>query len=320
MRPAAPSAPYTVCIVLPCHNEQGVIGGTARALLTELDALTLAGLARADSFLCCVDDGSTDGTWAEIAQLAATTGRVRGIKLSARFGHANALIAGLFSQRERADILITTDADLQDDPAVLRAMLEQHRAGKRVVYGVRSDRSVDGPAKSLLAGAFYRLMRAFDERTVRGHADFRSAESSVIAELERFGEVNLYLRGLFPLMGYPSAQVHYVRRPRQAGRSKYSYWRLAGLAWQGITSFSIAPLRLVFLLGLLMLLVAMGLGAWVLAARLTGSPIEGWASLTLLLLAFSSLNLMSLGIIGEYVGKIYQEVKRRPRYIIETTL
>lgn len=320
MRAAAPSAPFTVCIVVPCRNEQGVIGGTAQALLTELDDLIALGLAHRGSFLCCVDDGSTDGTWAEIERLAATTGRVRGIKLSARFGHANALVAGLFSQRERADILVTIDADLQDDPAVLRAMLEHHRAGKRVVYGVRSDRRVDGTWKRLFAATFYRLMSTFDERTVRGHADFRSAESSVIAELERFGEVNLYLRGLFPLMGYPSAQVRYVRRPRPSGRSKYPWWRLAGLAWQGITSFSIAPLRLVFLLGLLMLLVAMGLGAWVLGARLTGSPIEGWASLTLLLLAFSSLNLISLGIIGEYVGKIYQEVKHRPRYIIETTI
>ncbi|MBK6343058.1 MAG: glycosyltransferase family 2 protein [Flavobacteriales bacterium] len=314
------SVSFKVCIVLPCRDEQGVVISSARVLLSELDSLQAAGLAHPESYLCCVDDGSRDGTWMEIAQLAAETGRVRGIKLSARFGHPNALIAGLFTNRSQADILITIDADLQDDHAVLRAMLEHHRMGKRVVYGVRVDRKVDGGLKRLLASIFYRVMHAIDHRAVRDHADFRSADSGVIADLERFGEVNLYLRGLFPLIGYPSAEVHFTRQARHAGQSKYSYLKLAGLAWQGITSFSTAPLRMVFVGGLLMSLLAIALGAWVVAARLTGNPIEGWASIALLLLTFSSINLISLGIIGEYVGKIYQEVKQRPRYIIEATV
>lgn len=317
---STPKPPYKLCIVLPCRNEQEVLPATVQALLGEIDALIASGLAHAQSMICCVDDGSSDGTWSVISGLAAGSSRVRGIKLTTRFGHANALIAGLFTHRAQADILITIDADLQDDPSVLKAMLEHHRSGKRVVYAVRHDRQVDGFLQGLTARLFYRLMRAMESRMVAGHADFRSADAGVIADLERFGEVNLYLRGIFPLMGYPSAQVPFIRQARRAGRSKYPTRKLASLAWQGITSFSTAPLRLVFLAGIVMTLLAFALGAWVLVARITGSPIEGWASLTLLLLAFSSVNLISLGIIGEYVGKIYQEVKHRPRYIIEETI
>lgn len=315
-----PRPPFKVCIVVPCYNEQGVISHTARTLLDQLLRLEEEGLASASSFICCVDDGSRDGTWGEIEQLAAATGRVKGIKLSANFGHPNALVAGLFSNRSASDILITIDADLQDDENVIRAMLEHHRDGKRVVYGVRLERRVDSLLKQMLAALYYRLMKVMNDRTIRGHADYRSADAGVIADLERFGEANLYLRGIFPLIGYPSAEVHFARKERHAGVSKYPLRKLVSLAWQGITSFTTTPLRMVFYIGLAMFLLAAGYGTWVLYAALSGSPIEGWASMTLLLITFSSFNLISLGVIGEYVGKIYKEVKQRPRYIIEATV
>lgn len=308
-----------VCIVVPCYNEQGVIGHTARTLLACLDDMAQKGAVSPDSYLCCVDDGSRDATWHDIEALALADQRVRGIKLSANFGHPNALIAGLFSNHHQADVLITIDADLQDDVSVLEQMIRHHREGKRVVYGVRLERKVDGLPKRLAASLFYRTMRLMNERTVRGHADFRSADAQVVQDLERFGEANLYLRGLFPLIGYPSAEVHFTRRERHAGVSKYSYRKLISLAWQGITSFTTAPLKAIFYSGLVIFVLAFFAGCWVVWAALSGDPIEGWASLSLLVLTFAAINMISLGIIGEYVGKIYKEVKQRPRYIIEAT-
>ena len=308
-----------VCIVVPCYNEEGVITHTVDVLLKELDGMATAGLVTTDSYICCVDDGSRDGTWAEIMSVAQAKGRVRGIKLSANFGHPNALVAGLFSNHHEADILITIDADLQDDVAVLTEMLKQHHAGKRVVYGVRLERKVDVLPKRIAAELYYRAMRMMNKRTVRGHADFRSADAHVIKDLERFGEANIYLRGLFPLIGYPSAEVHFVRKERHAGESKYSYRKLMSLAWEGITSFTTTPLKMVFVMGLLMFVVALAIGIWIVWAAFNDQPIQGWASLALLVVTFSAINMIGMGVIGEYVGKIYKEVKRRPRYIIETT-
>jgi glycosyltransferase involved in cell wall biosynthesis len=312
--------PLKTCIVVPCHDEEAVIGHTVAVLLAELDAMAGTGAVTSDSYVCCVDDGSRDHTWEQILRLASEHGRVKGIKLSANFGHPNALVAGLFANHNVADVLITMDADLQDDVSVLARMLEQHHMGKRVVYGVRLERKVDVLPKRIAADLYYKLMRRMNGRTIRGHADFRSADARVIADLEKFDEVNLYLRGLFPLIGYPSAEIHYERRERHAGSSKYSYSRLLSLAWQGITSFTTTPLRMVFYAGITMFLAAMAIGAWAIWAALRGNPIEGWASLTLILSIFSAINMISLGVIGEYIGKIYKEVKHRPRYIIETTV
>jgi glycosyltransferase involved in cell wall biosynthesis len=234
--------PLKTCIVVPCHDEEAVIGHTVAVLLAELDAMAGTGAVTSDSYVCCVDDGSRDHTWEQILRLASEHGRVKGIKLSANFGHPNALVAGLFANHNVADVLITMDADLQDDVSVLARMLEQHHMGKRVVYGVRLERKVDVLPKRIAADLYYKLMRRMNGRTIRGHADFRSADARVIADLEKFDEVNLYLRGLFPLIGYPSAEIHYERRERHAGSSKYSYSRLLSLAWQGITSFTTTPL------------------------------------------------------------------------------
>jgi len=305
--------------VIPCYNEQGVIGHTAGVLLLELDNMAKNGLVSTESYLCCVDDGSRDGTWEEILQTAQADKRVRGIKFSANFGHPNALMAGLLGNHHEAEILVTIDADLQDDVSVISEMMRQHHLGKRVVYGVRLERHVDVLPKRIAAHFFYKVMRAMNRRTIEGHADFRSADARVIADLERFHEVNVYLRGLFPLIGYPSTEVHFTRLDRHAGESKYSYGKLMSLAWQGITSFTTTPLRMVFYVGLIMFLVASLVGVWILWAAWRGNPIQGWASLALMLTTFSAINMVSLGVIGEYIGKIYKEVKRRPRYIIETT-
>lgn len=303
----------------PCYNEQGVIGHTIEVLLAELDKMASSGLVSASSYLCCVDDGSRDDTWHEILQASERDQRVRGIKFSANFGHPNALMAGLLSNHNEAEILVTIDADLQDDVSVIAEMMMHHHQGKRVVYGVRLERAVDVLPKRIAAHLFYKMMRAMNSRTIEGHADFRSADARVIADLERFHEVNVYLRGLFPLIGYPSAEVHFTRLDRHAGESKYSYGRLMSLAWQGVTSFTTTPLRMVFYAGLIMFLVASLVGVWILWAAWRGSPIQGWASLALMLTTFSAINMISLGVIGEYIGKIYKEVKHRPRYIIETT-
>jgi len=315
----SPGSPLKVCVVVPCYNEEGVLGRTVDVLLGELAAMAGAGLASPDSYLCMVDDGSRDATWAEIEQLARDRSHVTGLKLSANFGHQNALIAGLFTQRSNADVLITIDADLQDDVSVISEMLRQHHAGKRVVYGVREDREVDAFGKQVAARAFYALIKRMDKRAIKGHADFRSADAGVVAELERFNEANLYLRGLFPLIGYPSAQVRYVRKERHAGESKYSYRKLMSLAWQGITSFTTAPLKIVLYLGVLMLLIGLAIGAWAVWGLLTGTAVQGWASTVAVVVLFSSMNMIGLGVIGEYTGKIYKEVKQRPRYIVEST-
>lgn len=318
-KPTLAHTPLKVCIVIPCYNEEGVLKHTTDVLLAELKTLAAANKVTQDSFICCVDDGSRDGTWAEILALSAQCQDISGLKLSANFGHQNALVAGLFTMRSRAQVLITIDADLQDDVSVIGRMVDEHLAGKRVVYGVRLDRTVDVLPKRIAADLYYRVIRQMNHRMVRGHADFRSADAQVVADLERFGEVNLYLRGIFPLIGYPSSTVSYARKERHAGDSKYSYAKLASLAWQGVTSFTTTPLRLVFYMGLIMFLFSCAIAAWVIWAILTEQTVQGWASTLLFILFFSSCNLIGLGVIGEYVGKIYTEVKRRPRYIIESS-
>jgi polyisoprenyl-phosphate glycosyltransferase len=314
-----PGSPLKVCIVVPCYNEQGVLDHTTEVLAQELRTGSAAGLCTADSYLCLVDDGSRDGTWADIERLASERGGIVGVKLSANFGHQNALIAGLFSQRPQADVLVTIDADLQDDVSVITEMLRLHHQGKRVVYGVREDRGVDPVGKRIAARGFYSMIKWMNDRAIKGHADFRSADAGVVADLERFNEANVYLRGLFPLIGYASAQVRYVRKDRHAGESKYSYRKLLSLAWQGITSFTTTPLKLVLYLGMVMLMVSGAIAAWIVWGLITGTAVQGWASTVAVITLFSSMNMIGLGIIGEYIGKIYKEVKQRPRFIIDRT-
>lgn len=309
--------PVKLGIILPCYNEEAILNYSAENLKAEVQKLTQKKLLANDSFICFVDDGSKDKTWQIIETLVNTDKLYKGIKLSTNFGHQNALIAGMFSLKHSADCLITIDADLQDDITVIEEMVNHYNLGSKIVYGVRDNRENDSFFKKFTAQTFYKLMQGMKVRTVYNHADFRLADKVVIEHLEQFGEVSLFLRGIFPLIGFSASSVYYKRNKRIAGETKYPFHKMLSFAWKGITSFSTAPLRLIFYIGIIMFFLSVGLGIWVVISMLTGKTIQGWASTLLLNLTFSGINMVCLGIIGEYVGKIYQEVKNRPRFIIE---
>ncbi len=307
-----------LCIVVPCYNEEEALPCSLDTLLEVLGQLHGKGKISGDSYICCVDDGSRDSTWSLIEQRSRESQQVKGIKLSANFGHQNALIAGLLTEYPHADCLISIDADLQDDVGAIEPMLYAFGKGFQVVYGVRDIRTVDSRSKRWLAEGFYAVMKKMNPKSITNHADFRLAGCEVIRHLERFGEVNLYLRSLFPLIGFPSTFVYYERKQRLRGETKYPVRKSLSLAWQAITSFSIAPLKMIFRLGIVTTFISLVLLVWVLWTTVSGHSIKGWASTLIPILFFSGIIILALGIIGEYTGKIYQEVKNRPRFIIET--
>jgi glycosyltransferase involved in cell wall biosynthesis len=304
-----------LAIVVPCYNEQEVLPETARRLLGVLDRLAAEGLASAASRVYFVDDGSRDRTWSLIEELSRAHPQVCGIKLSRNRGHQNALVAGLFTAE--GDAIVSIDADLQDDVEVIREMVQRFHEGCDVVYGVRSDRAVDGllrfPAK-----LHYRLLKLMGAEVVLDHADFRLMSRRATEALREYREVNLYVRGLVPMLGFKSATVAYKRAERFAGESKYSLRKLAGLAFQGITSFSAAPLRLITTLGLLVCAGSFVLVIWALWIRLfTDQIVPGWASTVVPIYFLGGVQLLCIGVIGEYLAKIYLEVKARPRFVVE---
>jgi glycosyltransferase involved in cell wall biosynthesis len=304
-----------LAIVVPCYNEQEVLPETARRLLGVLDRLAADGLASPTSRIYFVDDGSRDRTWSLIEELARAHPRIGGIKLSRNRGHQNALVAGLFTAE--GDAIVSIDADLQDDVEVIREMVERYHEGCDIVYGVRPDRSVDGlmrfPAK-----LHYRLLRLMGAEVVLDHADFRLMSRRAIEALREYREVNLYLRGIVPMLGFKTATVAYKRGERFAGESKYSLRKLASLAFQGITSFSAAPLRLITALGLLVCAGSFALVIWALSIRLfTDQVVPGWASTVVPIYFLGGVQLLCIGVIGEYLAKIYLEVKDRPRFVID---
>jgi polyisoprenyl-phosphate glycosyltransferase len=308
-----------LAIVVPCYNEEAVIGTTLARLLAVLDELAADGRIDRDSRLWLVDDGSTDRTWALIRAAAGRDARIRGIKLARNFGHQHALLAGLLSAE--GDALISLDADLQDDPAAIAAMVEAFRQGHDVVYGVREDRHSDRWLKRASAEGYYRLLRLLGVDIVFNHADYRLLSRRAVEALRGFREVNLFLRGLVPLLGFPATTVRYQRHERHAGESKYPLRRMLSLALDGITSFSAAPLRLITLLGLVMFVGNAALGLWALwVALFTEDAAPGWASTVVPMYFLGSVQLLGIGIIGEYLRKLYQEVKARPRFIIEEFL
>lgn len=307
-------------IVVPCDNEQEVLPGTNERLLSLLDSLVEAQKVSPRSRVLYVDDGSTDDSWSIISGMAASDTRVTAIKLAANAGHQNALMAGLEAALPHAHIMVTIDADLQDDCTVIEQMVDRYEGGCDVVYGVRRDRKSDSWFKRTTAQAFYRLMHKLDVPTVYNHADFRLMSSRAVAQLMRYRERNLFLRGIVPLVGYRSDNVYYDRSARTAGKSKYPLGKMMSFAVDGITSFSIRPVRMVFTLGLIFLFIALCMLAYVLIAYFTHRAVSGWASLILSLWFIGGCVLMSLGIVGEYIGKIYIEVKDRPRYNVEQTV
>ncbi len=306
-------------IVVPCYDEEEALPQTAVRLTGLLERLRKDGRIAVDSRIMFVDDGSRDRTWQLIEGMSREDGRIGGIKLSRNRGHQNALLAGLFTVE--GDVLVSVDADLQDDIEIIEEMLKQHAQGAQVVYGVRDNRASDGMFKRASALGFYRLIQALGVDSVYNHADFRLMSRRAVDALKDFGEVNLFLRGIVPLIGFQSSVVYYTRTERVAGVSKYPLRKMFGLALDAVTSFSVVPLRMISALGFIVFLFSAGMGIWTLWVRLfTERAVPGWTSTLLPIYALGGLQILCVGILGEYLGKVYQETKRRPRYIIEKVL
>lgn len=309
-----------LAIVVPCLNEDLILSTTARALKAKVESLIDRGIIDQTSRIYFVDDGSTDNTWAVIANLVDTDEFFVGIKLTRNCGHQYALYAGLM--QAEGDAIISIDADLQDDINAIDAMLEKYQEGSEVVLGVRNDRQTDGKFKRRSAALHYWLSGRFGMETVPNHADFRLMSRRAIELLGQYRENNLYLRGIVPLLGLPTSLVHYRRGPRLAGETKYGLGAMLSLSAQGITSFSIAPLRFIFVLGIFVFVMSTALGLWALIAALTGNNpgLPGWASTVVPIYLLGGLQLLAIGVAGEYIGKTYMEVKQRPTYLIEKTI
>jgi glycosyltransferase involved in cell wall biosynthesis len=307
-------------LVVPCYNEQEILEKTYSTLSMYFSELKEQKAITADSKICFVNDGSRDSTWIIIDSICKRDENVIGLKLSRNFGHQAALVAGLLHHKNQFDCYVSIDADLQDDLRAIDGMLEKYNEGSKIVYGVRNDRSTDSFFKRFTAETFYKLMQRMGVPTVYNHADFRLIDNQVLNEFSNFGETNLFIRGIIPMIGFKSDKVYYKRLEREAGESKYPLKKMLIFAWNGITSFSTVPMKLVLWFGIFNFVFAMGITAWVLVCKLFGFTVQGWTSIVLPMTFFSGSNMIAIGLIGEYVGKIYEEVKARPRYIIETVL
>jgi glycosyltransferase involved in cell wall biosynthesis len=310
-----------LALVLPCYNEEEALPRTLNTLAALLEDLKSEGRISADSFALYVDDGSRDATWELISAAHADSPQsCRGIKFAGNSGHQNALYAGLLQVCAVADCAISLDADLQDDLSAIRPMLARFAEGCDIVYGVRNDRSSDTPFKRNTAHAFYRGMEMLGVRLIPDHADFRLTSRPVLEALASYSEHNLFLRGIFPSMGFRSAAVGYVRHARQEGKSKYPLRRMLSFALSGITSFSPLPLRLAGILSVIALLLALFESLRALLTHFSGGTVPGWTSLMIALLLLGSVQLFCLAVMGEYMARMFTELKRRPRYLIEKIL
>lgn len=309
-----------IAIVVPCYNEEQALPITAGRLIDILDRLADKKLAAADSFILCVNDGSRDKTWQQIEALHSSDNRIKGISLSRNRGHQNALLAGLVTAQPICDAAVSIDADLQDDPDAIIRMVQEYHNGCEIVYGVRENRDSDSWFKRTSAHAFYNLQQSMGLDTVYDHADYRLMSSRAISMLEEFGESNLFLRGIIPMIGLKTAIVTYVRAPRVAGESKYPLAKMLSFSIDGITSFSARPMRIIFFLGLFLLTLDIAVALYVFISYFKHSYDAGWPSLMLSVWFLGSIILMSIGIVGEYIGKIFVEVKGRPRYFISKSL
>ena len=307
-------------VVLPCYNEQEVLLETAKILKNKLEILMKKNKISKDSKICFVNDGSTDKTWEIICNLNKKNDMFTGIILSSNRGHQNALLAGLMSSKNKADMVISMDADLQDDVDAIDDMIDKYLNGVDIVYGIRENRKSDSFLKRASAEAFYKFMNALGAKTIFNHADFRLMSRRSIAALEQFKEVNLFLRGIVPMIGFKSDYVYYSRKKRELGESKYPLSKMLSLAFNGITSFSIKLIRIISLIGVLSLILSFGMLVYSLYRLVTGEVVSGWTSIIVSLWAIGGLILISIGIVGEYIGKIYMETKQRPRFIIQQDL
>lgn len=310
----------TLYVVIPCYKEEAVLPETAKRLREKLHALIDQGRIASGSRILFVNDGSKDRTWEIIEGLHAQDPIYSGVNLSRNRGHQNALLAGLLTAVQYADMMVSMDADLQDDINAMDAMIDRYHEGYDVVYGVRSARKTDTAFKRMTAEGFYKLMRAMGVEIVFNHADYRLMSRRAVEGLAQFEEVNLFLRGIVPQIGYPWTCVEYERAARFAGESKYPLKKMIAFALDGITSFSVKPMRLILFVGAVIFGLSLIALLWALIAKLSGHSVGGWTSLMCSIWMIGGIQLLSLGVIGEYIGKIYSETKRRPRFIIERVL
>ena len=309
-----------IYIVVPCYNEEEVLPETAKRLTAKLSGMIAAGTVAEKSRILFVNDGSKDKTWQLIAALHGENPLISGLDLSRNKGHQNAVLAGLMVAKERADAVISMDADLQDDIDAVDSMVAQYDEGCDIVYGVRSSRETDSAFKRGTAQAFYKLTNRLGGEVVYNHADYRLMSRRALAALEEYGEVNLFLRGIVPMLGYKTGVVTYERAERFAGESKYPLKKMLAFALEGITSLSTKPIRFITWLGVIMFLISMGMLIYILTRFFGGHTVEGWSFITVSLWGIGGLILLSLGVLGEYIGKIYLETKHRPRYHLREIL
>ena len=312
--------PPVLAIILPCYNEEAVLHSTMETIDRLLSDMAEQGRVSSESFALYVDDGSMDATWMIISAAHDANPRIRGLKFAGNAGHQNALLAGMTSVIGDVACAVTIDADLQDDIAVIPEMVEKFMAGSHVVYGVRGDRSTDTWFKRTTAKLFYSGMDLLGAPIIPGHADFRLVSSFAMDALNKYPESNLFLRSIFPAMKLRSAMVQYSRKARTAGETKYPFWKMVAFAIRGITVGSPVPLRFAALLSLLTFFLAVLQSIPALAAYFSGNTVPGWTSLTLLILYLSAVQLFCMAVLGEYLAKIFTEVKRRPRYTVEKEL
>ncbi len=303
-------------MVIPCYNEQEVLPETSKRLLEKMNSLMEKDIISKNSRVVFVNDGSSDNTWEIIEALHSENPVFQGIKLSRNRGHQNALLSGLMTVKDICDISISMDADLQDDIDAIDEMLQKYQEGKNIVFGVRSKRETDTFFKRFTAESYYKLMSKMGADTVYNHADFRLMDSTALSMLADFGEVNLFLRGIVPMIGLETDIVYYERAERFAGESKYPLFKMLQFAFEGITSLSIKPIRLITELGIFIFFVSIIVFIYSIVRHYTGHTVTGWTTTVLSVWAIGGLTMISLGVIGEYIGKIYLETKNRPRYII----
>lgn len=303
-------------VVVPCYNEEEVLKETTKRLKEKLKNLIKEKMISNKSKVMYVNDGSKDKTWKIIKEINNKDKMFTGISLSRNKGHQNALLAGLMTAKNYADVVISMDADLQDDINTIDEMIAKYNNGCDIVYGVRSSRKKDSWFKKTTAQGFYKFMRFMGVEVVYNHADYRLTSKRVLDAFEDYKEVNLFLRGMFPLVGFKSDVVYYERKERFAGESKYPLKKMLNFAWDGITSFSVRPIRLILNLGIIMFIVSLLVLIYSLVVKLLGRTVDGWTFIVCSIWLVSGVQMLSLGIIGEYIGKVYSETKRRPRYIV----
>jgi glycosyltransferase involved in cell wall biosynthesis len=310
----------SIWLVIPCYNEEEVLPETSKQLKIIMERMIASKKISEDSKIVFVNDGSKDKTWHIIEKLHLEDNIFSGINLSRNRGHQNALLAGLLTSKDYADAVISLDADLQDDVEVIEKFIDEFYNGHDVVYGVRNSRKTDTFFKKFTAESFYKVMKFLGVDIVFNHADYRLMSKRALEGLGEFEEINLFLRGIVPLVGYPSTIVEYERHERFAGESKYPLKKMLSFAFDGITSFSVKPIRMILNLGIILFIISIGMMVWSLVGKIRGNNVAGWTSLMESIWMIGGIQLISIGFVGEYIGKIYEETKKRPRYIIETFL